>query len=36
MTAEIIRIRYDIDAAASLILETSLPKTNAYRLYLGR
>jgi diadenosine tetraphosphatase ApaH/serine/threonine PP2A family protein phosphatase len=36
MTAQIVRIRYDIDAAAAQILETTLPKTNAYRLFLGR
>lgn len=35
-TLDIVRIHYDIDAAAELILETDLPKSNAYRLFLGR
>jgi diadenosine tetraphosphatase ApaH/serine/threonine PP2A family protein phosphatase len=35
-TLDIIRIRYDIDAAAEMILETDLPKSNAYRLFIGR
>ncbi len=33
---EIVRVRYDVDAAAEMIVGTGLPMTNAYRLFLGR